>query len=55
MHVQLKPDAAQAYGVLYMFCAYAGFLPTIICVQMAIALALLALPFRAGGAQRVPT
>lgn len=36
-------------------CTYLGFLPTISSVQMASALALLALPYRAGGAQRGPT
>lgn len=41
--------------MLYMLYTYPGSLPTILSVQMAIALALLALPFRAGGAQRGPT
>lgn len=39
---------------VHVLCIF-GFLPAILSVQMAILLALLALPFRAGGAQRGPT
>lgn len=53
LHKQTPPFAPRAHGVL--LCAYSGFLPTILFVKMAVALALLALPLRAGGAQRVPT